>query len=100
MRNKGKVDLFDSTPTCGGDFLNDREEKKEDGKITIIENGSPEKSPIEDLLNQVFVYSLRVGMEYGKEILKRTEGDPEKIKEELGDLCDTAMSLLNEIKLK
>lgn len=99
MRNKGKVDLFDSRGKSGGVFLSNTEEKKEDGKITVIENSSPEK-PIEDLLNQVFICSLRVGMEYGKEILERTEGNPEKIMEELGDLCDTAMSILNEIKLK
>ena len=75
-------------------------ENDKNDKVEIVKNDAPENMGIEGLLNSVFAYSLRLGIEYGKEILEKCNGDLNKVKEELGDLCDTAMSILNEFKLK
>ena len=72
-------------------------EKKD---IIRIEGGSPDGPPKgpEDLLNQLFIYSLSVGMEYGKKILEEVNGDPKKATEKLGELTNTLLELLNPVK--
>lgn len=43
-------------------------------------------SPIDEALKSVFILSLKVGIEYGKEILKENEGSTDDLNKTLREL--------------